>query len=140
LPDELFEPVAAEPLLPLVPVEPVLPPCVCAKETAATEPISNAAIVLEREMFMSPPCQSRTSLEDVREQINQDEQTRRNAKQPSNEILTHKSSVIVACKLSVEVREEIANPMPNRACAFHPVAARISCNLQQRGAYTVQNR
>jgi hypothetical protein len=70
LPDELFEPGAVELpgavvlvlLLPLVPVEPVLPPCVCAKETAATEPISNASMVFEREMFMSPPCQSRTSI------------------------------------------------------------------------------
>jgi len=67
--DELLEPGAVELpgavvfvlLLPLVPAEPVLPPCVCAKETAATEPISNATMVFEREMFMSPPCQSRTS-------------------------------------------------------------------------------
>jgi hypothetical protein len=59
--DELDEPGAVELLLLLEPFEPVLPPCVCAKETAATEPISNATMVFERELVMSPPCQSRTS-------------------------------------------------------------------------------
>jgi len=53
---ELLESVEVLLLLPLAPVEPVLPPVVCATETAATEPISSAAIVLESEIFISPPC------------------------------------------------------------------------------------
>lgn len=40
---------------PLVPAEPALPPFDCAKDAAATDPISNAAMVLES-VFMSPPC------------------------------------------------------------------------------------
>jgi hypothetical protein len=81
--------------LPLVPVDPVLPPCVWAKETAATEPISSAAMVLESELFISPPCcHTSGKSENVREQVNQNEQAGRNAEQPSDEVLTHKSSMI----------------------------------------------
>jgi hypothetical protein len=54
----LFVPLVL-PLLPLEPVEPALPPFDCANETAATDPISSAAMVFER-VFMSPPCRSRT--------------------------------------------------------------------------------
>ena len=99
LDDALFEFVELEfvallLVLPLEPVDPALPPVVCATETAAMEPISSAAIVFEREMCISPPCRTRTVLEDVRKQVNQDEQAGRNAEQPSDEILTHTSSVI----------------------------------------------
>jgi hypothetical protein len=57
---ELFELALLELLAgaPLAPAEPALPPFDCAKETAATEPISNAAMDLER-VFISPPCLSR---------------------------------------------------------------------------------
>lgn len=63
LDDALFEFVELEfvavlLVLPLEPVDPLLPPVVCATETAATEPISSAAIVLEREVFISPPCRT----------------------------------------------------------------------------------
>ncbi len=60
----LLLPAGAVPLLlgvelgvPLEPFDPLLPPPVLwAKDTAATEPISNAAMVLERETLISPPC------------------------------------------------------------------------------------
>jgi hypothetical protein len=81
--------------LPLVPVDPVLPPCDWAKETADTEPISSAAIVLESEIFISPPCcHTSEKSENVREQVNQNEQAGRNAEQPGDEVLTHISSMI----------------------------------------------
>jgi len=47
--------------VPLLPLDPAPPPVDWAKDTVATEPISNAAMVFEREVFMSPPCQSRAS-------------------------------------------------------------------------------
>jgi len=56
-PAALFE-LAVLPVFPLEPVDPELPPVVCATETAATEPISSAAMVLESEMCISPPCRT----------------------------------------------------------------------------------